>query len=88
MKKPPPKKNRLKYYFLYDINMSEKTLKFGNVEVNKKEFHAPKQVIDLNLVETGKIAISDKFKHSANGSKYFIGYKKDNIIRPLCIFFA
>ena len=23
--------------------------------------------------------------HSDNGSKYFIGYKDDNIIRPLCI---
>ena len=31
--------------------MSEKTLKFGDVEVNKKEFHASKQPIALNLVE-------------------------------------
>ena len=25
--------------FLHSIEMSEKTLKFGNVKVNKKEFH-------------------------------------------------
>ena len=30
--------------------MSEQTLKFGDVEVNKKEFHASKQEIALNLV--------------------------------------
>ena len=28
--------------FLYSIKISEKTLKFGNVVVNKKEFHASK----------------------------------------------
>ena len=31
--------------------MSEKTLKFGDVEVNKKHFHAFKQVITLKLVD-------------------------------------
>ena len=65
--------------------MSEKTLKFGDIVVNKKEFCASKQVIALNLVDTDKIVISDKFKHSNNGSKYFIGYIDDDIIRPLCI---
>ena len=30
--------------------MSENTLKFGNIRVNKKEFHKPKQPIDLDLV--------------------------------------
>ena len=43
------------------------------------------QAIDLNLVDTDKIVISNKFKHTDNVSKYFIGYKEDNIIRPLCI---
>ena len=32
-----------------------------------------------------KIVISDKFKHSDHSFKYFIGYKKDDIMRPLCI---
>ena len=58
--------------------MSEKRLKFGDVVVNEKEFHASKQAIALNLVHTGKIVISDKFKHSDNGSKYFIGYLDDD----------
>ena len=31
------------------------------------------------------IVVSDKFEHSVKGFKYFIGYKNDNIIKPLCI---
>ena len=58
--------------------MSEQTLKFGDLVVNKKEFHASKQAIALNLVNTNKIVVSDKFKHSDDGSKYFIGYLHDD----------
>ena len=65
--------------------MSGKRLEFDNIEVNKKEFHVSKQAIGLNFVDTNKIVISDKFKHSDNGFKYFIGYKDDNAIKPLCI---
>ena len=65
--------------------MSKKTLKFDNVEVNKKEFHTSKQPIALDLVNVDQILISDKFKHSDTGFKYFIGYRDDNVIRPLCI---
>ena len=35
--------------------------------VNKREFHASKQAIALNLVNTSKIVVSDKFKHSDDG---------------------
>ena len=66
--------------------MSELTLNFGEIAVNKKEFHASKQAIALNLLETKKIVISNKFKHNNNGFKYFIGYlHDDDVIRPLCI---
>ena len=70
---------------LYSIKLSEKMLKFGDVVVNKKEFHASKKPIALNFVNTDKIIVSDRFKHSDNGSKYFICYKEDDVIRPLCI---
>ena len=36
-------------------------------------------------VNVDQIVTSGKFKHSDEGFKYFIGYKKDEIIRPLCI---
>ena len=38
--------------------MSEKILKFGDVVVNKKEFHVSKQETALNLVDTDKIVVS------------------------------
>ena len=41
--------------------------------VNEKEPYASKQAISFNLVGTDKIVISDRFKHSNIGSKYFIG---------------
>ena len=66
--------------------MSEQTLKFGDIVVNKKDFHASKQAIALNSVKTGKILVCYKFKHSDDGFKYFIGYLHDDDgIRPLCI---
>ena len=66
--------------------MNKQTLKFGNVVINKNEFHASEQAIAFNLKDTNKIVISDKFKYSDDGSKYFIGYLHDDeIIRSLCI---
>ena len=66
--------------------MSEQTLKFGDIVVHKKEFHVSKQAIALNLVTANKTVVSDKFKHSDDGFKYFIGYLlDDDEIRPLCI---
>ena len=41
--------------------MSEKTLKFDNIVVNKKEFHKSKQPINLELVNVDQIVLSDKF---------------------------
>ena len=65
--------------------MSENTLKFGDIVVNKKEFHSPKRPIILNLVETYKIVISDKIKHNEQVLIYFIRHLDNNMIRTLCI---
>ena len=59
-------------FFLSVKRLSEKTLKFNNVRVNKREFHKSKQTIDLDLVTVDHIVISDKFKHSDESFKYFI----------------
>ena len=67
------------------VKLSKKTLKLDNIEVNKKELHVSKQPIAINFVNVNQILISNKFEHSDKGFKYFIGYKDDNIIRPLCI---
>ena len=49
--------------------MGEKTLNFNNIKVNKKEFYRSKKETELDLVDTGKIVVSDRFKHSKEGSK-------------------
>ena len=54
------------------MRMSEKTLKFGNVRVNKKEFYKSKQPINLDLINVDQIVVSDKFKHSDNSLKYLL----------------
>ena len=65
--------------------MGEKTLKFNNIKDHKKEFHKSKQAIGLELVDTGKIVVSDKFRHTEEGFKYFIGYQENEIVKTLCI---
>ena len=78
-------KNKLINLPVHNIIMSEKTLKFNNVKVNKKEFHKSKLANDLDSVDTNKIVVSDRFRHSEECFKYFIGYQEDEIVKPLCI---
>ena len=63
--------------------MSEKTLKFNNIRVNKKEFHKSKQPIDLMSVNVDQIVISKKIKHGDEAFKYFIDYQEDEIVKRL-----
>ena len=48
-------KNKLINLSVCNIIMSEKTLKFNNTKINKKEFHKSKQAIDLDPITTDKI---------------------------------
>ena len=66
--------------FLLTIRMSEKTLKFDNIRVNKKEFHKSKQPINLGLVNIDQIGVSDKFRHNNDSFKYFIGCEKVKLL--------
>ena len=68
---------------MLSIKMSKKTLKFDNIRVEKKEFHKSKQPINLGLVNVDQIVVSDKFKHSDDDFKYFIGYKEGKIVKSL-----
>ena len=36
-------------------------------------------------VKVDQIVVSDKFKHSDESFKYFIGYQEGEIVKPLCI---
>ena len=60
--------------------MSEKTLKFDNIRVNKKEFHKSKQPINLDLPNVDQIVVSDKLMHNDDNFKYCIGYKEMKLL--------
>ena len=64
--------------------MSKKTLKFANDKINQNNFILLRNQL-LPIQQIKKIVISDKSKRNDNDSKYFIGYKDDNFIRPSCI---
>ena len=64
--------------------MSEKILKFNNI-LNKKKFYSSKEPINLLSVDSDQIVVPHKVKHNGKGFKYFIGYLKGEIIKPLCI---
>ena len=44
-----------------------------------------KKAIDLMSVNVNKIVVSGKFKLNEDAFKYFIGYQKGEIVRPLWI---
>ena len=65
--------------------MNEKTLKFNDIILNKKEFHISKEPIDLFSVNIDRIVVFDKFEHNNEVFKHFIGYQKGAIVKQLCI---
>ena len=65
--------------------MNEKTLKFNNISLNKKEFHRLKEPIDLFSVNVDEIVVSNKFKYNKKVFKHFIDYQKGKIVKTLCI---
>ena len=44
-----------------------------------------KKAIDLMSVNVNKIVMYDKFNYNEAGFKYFIGYEKGEIVKPLSI---
>ena len=59
-------------------------LKLGEIKIDKKECHKSKKPVDLNLIDTNKFFISDRFELD-EGDIYQIGYKYSELFRPLCI---
>ena len=69
----------------HSIKMSLKKIKFGDKEVDKKEFYSSKQGISLDSVDLSKIVVSNKWKINDTTYKYLCGYSNNDIIQPLCI---
>ena len=64
--------------------MSSKKIKFGDKEVDKKEFYSSKQAILLDSVDLNKIVVWSKWKINDTTYKYLCGYLND-VIQPLCV---
>ena len=65
--------------------MSVKKIKFGDKEVNKKEFYLSKQAISLDSVDLDKIVVSSKWKINETTYKYLCGCLNNDVIQPLCV---
>ena len=63
--------------------MSLIKIKFGDKEVNKKEFHSSKQAISIYSVDLNKIVVSNKLKINDTTYKYICGYLNNDTIQPL-----
>ena len=60
-----------------------KKIKFGDKEVNKKEFYSSKQAISLDSVDLDKIVVLNKLKISETTFKYLCAYLNNDTIQPL-----
>ena len=63
--------------------MSLSKIKFGNKEVNKKEFYSSKPAILLDSVDLNKIVVSKKWKINDTIYKHICGYLNNDTIQPL-----
>ena len=65
--------------------MSSQKIKFGDKEVDKKEFYSSKKTILLDSVDLSKIIVSSRWKLNDTTYKYFCGYLNNDVIQPLCV---
>ena len=65
--------------------MSFKKIKFGDQEVDKKEFYSSKQAISLHSVDLDKIVVSNKWKINETTYIYLCEYFNNDVIHPLCV---
>ena len=74
-----------KITFAYAYYKDSLKIKFGDTEVNKKEFYLSKQAISLDSVDLDNIVVLNKWKISEATCKYLCGYLNNDTIQPLCV---
>ena len=65
--------------------MGLEIIKFGDKEVDKKEFYLSKQAISLDSVDLDKIVVSNKWKINETTYKYLCRYLSNDTIERLCV---
>ena len=58
---------------------------FADTEIGKRKFHCHKNQILIDDVDINKTIISNKVLCCKRFFKYFIGYKDNEKVKPLCI---
>ena len=70
---------------VHSIKMSSQKIKFGDKEIDKKEFYSSKQAILLDSVDLSKIVVLSRWKISDTKYRYFCGYLNNDVMQPLCV---
>ena len=66
--------------------MSGKNIIVMTKKIRKSTFYKDKMINNIEDIDTNNILVSKKEPYGNKSSvKYFIGYKDNDIIRPLCI---
>ena len=65
--------------------MSSRKIKFGDKEVNKKEFYSSRKSIFGDSVGLNNIAVWNKWKINDTTYEYFCRYLNNGIIQLLCV---
>ena len=67
--------------------MSSRKVKFGDREVDKKEFYSAKQAISLDSVDLNEIVVSKKWKINDTTYKYLCGYLNNDVFSHYVLFY-
>ena len=66
--------------------MSVKNINFDDKKIRKSSFYKNKTINTIENIDVNNMLVSKKEPYgNKNSVKYFIGYNKNDIIRPLCI---
>ena len=69
------------------VKRDKQIIKFYGTKIEEYKFRQYKSPISINDIDINEIVVSNKFSFGKPDFKYFIGYKDNTEIRPLCIFF-
>ena len=59
---------------MYNIKISSQKIKFGDKEIDKKEFYSYKEAVLSDSVDLSKIVVSSRWKINDTTYEYFCGY--------------
>ena len=66
--------------------MSGKSINFNDKKNQKNDFYKNKRITNTEDIDANKILVSKKKAYGTKNSfKYFIGYKDNDVIRPLLV---